>query len=200
MTRCARRPTPLWWLNPTCGGSGVKYVIPPATLTMKLEPPRLPRGLTHLPQAQRPRWSNWRKALGTDQQIAARLDPHRIGVALSPEQLHDVRQIIAQVIPGAQVWVFGSRAKGKARRFSDLDLLLTHPPKLNWAQRAALRDGFEAVATHFVWMWLKALAWLLAWLSAFGMSGSICWRCKTTSFSTGFKPMRSSGLSDKNGC
>ena len=96
------------------------------------------------------------KALGADQQIAVRLDPRRLGVALSPEQLHDVRQIIAQVIPGAQVWVFGSRATGKARPFSDLDLLLTQPPKLNWAQRAALRDGFEAVATHFVWMWLSA--------------------------------------------
>ena len=82
--------------------------------------------------------------MAADQQIAAPLDPHRVGVALSPEQLHDVRQIIAQVIPGAQVWVFGSRATGKARPFSDLDLLLTYPPKLTWGQRAALRDGFEA--------------------------------------------------------
>ena len=82
--------------------------------------------------------------MGADQQIAERL-----AVALSPEQLHDVRQIIAQVIPGAQVWVFGSRATGKSRPFSDLDLLLTHPPKLNWAQRAALRDGFEASRLPF---------------------------------------------------
>ena len=70
-------------------------------------------------------------------------------VALSPEQLHQVRQIIVQVIPGAQVWVFGSRATGKARPFSDLDLLLTHPPKLSWAQRAALTDGFEASRLPF---------------------------------------------------
>ena len=87
--------------------------------------------------------------MGADQQAAARLDPHRLWVALSPEQLHDVRQIIAQVIPGAQVWVFGSRATGKARPFSDLDLLLTQPRKLNWAQRAALRDGFEASRLPF---------------------------------------------------
>ena len=87
--------------------------------------------------------------MGADPQVTARLDPHRLGVALSPEQLHDVRQIIAQVIPGAQVWVFGSRATGKARPFSDLDLLLTQPPKLNWAQRAALRDGFEASRLPF---------------------------------------------------
>ena len=110
--------------------------------------------------------------MGADQQIAARLDPHRPGacrtwgvesdlqptipksdrllrVALSPEQLHDVRQIIAEVIPGAQVWVFGSRATGKARPFSDLDLQVTQPARLDWAQRAALRDGFEASRLPF---------------------------------------------------
>jgi len=87
--------------------------------------------------------------LGAEGQVTARLDPHRLGVALSPEQLHEVRQIIAQVIPGAQVWVFGSRATGKARPFSDLDLLLTQPSKLNWAQRAALTDSFEASRLPF---------------------------------------------------
>jgi predicted nucleotidyltransferase len=70
-------------------------------------------------------------------------------VALNPDQLREVRHIIAQVLPGAQVWVFGSRATGKARPFSDLDLLLTQPPNLTWAQRAALRDGFEASRLPF---------------------------------------------------
>ena len=87
--------------------------------------------------------------MGADQQVTAQPGPRCPGVALSPEQLHDVRKIIAEVIPGAQVWVFGSRATGKARPFSDLDLLLTQPPKLNWAQRAALRDGFEASRLPF---------------------------------------------------
>ena len=82
--------------------------------------------------------------MGADKPVTTRLDPDGLRVALTPEQLHDVRQIIAQVIPGARVWVFGSRATGKARPFSDLDLLLTQPSTLNWAQRAALRDGFEA--------------------------------------------------------
>lgn len=65
-------------------------------------------------------------------------------VALDPQQLRVVRDVIARVLPGAEVWVFGSRATGKARPFSDLDLLLTKPSQLNWSQRAALRDGFEA--------------------------------------------------------
>lgn len=87
--------------------------------------------------------------MGADPQVTARPEPPRLGVALSPEQLREVRQIIAQVLPGAQVWVFGSRATGKARPFSDLDLLLTQPAKLNWAQRAALTDGFEASRLPF---------------------------------------------------
>lgn len=65
-------------------------------------------------------------------------------VALDPQQLRVVRDVIARVLPGAEVWIFGSRATGKARPFSDLDLLLTKPNQLNWSQRAALRDGFEA--------------------------------------------------------
>jgi len=87
--------------------------------------------------------------LGADRQASATIGPHSLGVALSPEQLREVRQIIAHVIPDACVWVFGSRATGKARPFSDLDLLLTQPPKLNWAQRAALTDGFEASRLPF---------------------------------------------------
>ncbi len=39
--------------------------------------------------------------------------------------------------------VFGSRATGRARPFSDLDLLVSDPPRLTWAQRADLRDAFE---------------------------------------------------------
>ena len=55
-----------------------------------------------------------------------------------------VRSIVELVVPGAQVRVFGSRATGRARPFSDLDLLFVEPRQLSWAQRADLRDRFEA--------------------------------------------------------
>ena len=55
-----------------------------------------------------------------------------------------VRRLIDGVLPGAKVAVFGSRATGRARPFSDLDLLLLEPPRLSWAQCAALADAFEA--------------------------------------------------------
>lgn len=63
---------------------------------------------------------------------------------LTPAQAQRVRWIVDQVLNGAEVWVFGSRATHRARPFSDLDLLITRPACLSWAQRAALRDGFEA--------------------------------------------------------
>lgn len=71
-------------------------------------------------------------------------------VALSPAQQVLVRQLIEGVLPGARVSVFGSRATGHARPFSDLDLLFIEPPRLTWAQRADLRDAFEASALPFV--------------------------------------------------
>lgn len=35
-----------------------------------------------------------------------------------------VLEIIRRRLPDATVWVYGSRAKGRARRYSDLDLML----------------------------------------------------------------------------
>lgn len=65
-------------------------------------------------------------------------------VALTPAQVRTVCSIVDRVIPGAHVCVFGSRATGRARPFSDLDLLVVQPARLSWAQRADLRDLFEA--------------------------------------------------------
>ena len=70
-------------------------------------------------------------------------------VALSNSQLSLVRQLLDSVLPGATVAVFGSRATGRARPHSDLDLLLIDPPRLSWAQRADLRDAFEASSLPF---------------------------------------------------
>lgn len=65
-------------------------------------------------------------------------------LALSESQLRTVQGIVGRLLPAAKVWIFGSRATGRARPFSDLDLLVTEPQRLSWSQRAALRDAFEA--------------------------------------------------------
>ena len=64
--------------------------------------------------------------------------------ALTADQARSVRSIVDSVIPAAQVRVFGSRATGRARPFSDLDLLIVQPVRLSWSQRADLCDRFEA--------------------------------------------------------
>lgn len=69
--------------------------------------------------------------------------------ALTATQAHAVRAIVDRVVPGAEVHVFGSRATGRARPFSDLDLLFVQPARLTWLQRADLRDLFEASELPF---------------------------------------------------
>lgn len=76
-------------------------------------------------------------------------DIPRAAVALSAAQALAIRHIFQSVLPGARVAVFGSRATGRARPFSDLDLLLLEPPRLNWSQRAELREAFEASTLPF---------------------------------------------------
>lgn len=65
-----------------------------------------------------------------------------MAVALSPAQRDLVRQILRETVAGAEARIFGSRATGRARPHSDLDLLL-QPPCLTLAQRAELQDRFE---------------------------------------------------------
>jgi len=63
---------------------------------------------------------------------------------LDEAQRRKVRIIVANANVDARVFVFGSRATGAARPFSDLDLLIEAGAALTWQQRAALRDAFEA--------------------------------------------------------
>lgn len=65
-------------------------------------------------------------------------------MVLTPAQAHSVRAIVESVPSGAEVRVFGSRATGRARPFSDLDMLFAQPARLTWLQRVDLRDLFEA--------------------------------------------------------
>jgi uncharacterized protein len=70
-------------------------------------------------------------------------------IALDEAQLKLVRRVLDDVVPGARVAVFGSRATGHARPFSDLDLLLIEPSQLSWVQRADLRDAFDKSSLPF---------------------------------------------------
>jgi predicted nucleotidyltransferase len=45
-------------------------------------------------------------------------------IDLTPEQLTLLRGLLREHLPGVEVWAYGSRVKGNARRYSDLDLVV----------------------------------------------------------------------------
>jgi predicted nucleotidyltransferase len=75
-------------------------------------------------------------------------------IALTDQQAYEVCDILRSVLMQApsklpvgttiKAWVFGSRATGRARPYSDLDILISSPALLDWRARADLRDAFEA--------------------------------------------------------
>ena len=67
-----------------------------------------------------------------------------VRIDLSPEHQRLVLALLAeQLPPSAQVWVFGSRATGRARRYSDLDLAIDAGRPLTVDETAYLREAFE---------------------------------------------------------
>ena len=70
-------------------------------------------------------------------------------VALARAHREMVREIVRRHVPDAKVWIFGSRANGRSRPYSDLDLLISKPLRLSWEQRASLLDAFEASELPF---------------------------------------------------
>jgi predicted nucleotidyltransferase len=64
-------------------------------------------------------------------------------IDLSPDQLKLVKQIFKQHVPNAEVWAFGSRVTGKAKNYSDLDLVVVGKERLPPKQYYQLQDAFE---------------------------------------------------------
>lgn len=62
---------------------------------------------------------------------------------LREDHLRIVTSILAGVIPGVEVRVFGSRVLGTAKRSSDLDLVVAGASRLDWKTMARLKAAFE---------------------------------------------------------
>ena len=62
---------------------------------------------------------------------------------ITPENLQIVQQILQQHIPHYPVWAFGSRTKGTAKPYSDLDLAVITTEALPLAVHADLVDAFS---------------------------------------------------------
>lgn len=65
------------------------------------------------------------------------------GIDLSQQEWELVKRILNQLVPGLEVWAFGSRSNGKAKRYSDLDLAVISQQPLPLATMAALREAFD---------------------------------------------------------
>ncbi len=65
-------------------------------------------------------------------------------IDLAPVHLDLVRRIAAAQFPGATILVFGSRARGTARPYSDLDLAVRAAAPLPASRLEAARDAFSA--------------------------------------------------------
>jgi len=64
-------------------------------------------------------------------------------IALSPLERKTITTILDKRVPGVPRSVFGSRAVGKAKRFSDLDLLLESHLPLDPTILGMLKDDFS---------------------------------------------------------
>lgn len=65
------------------------------------------------------------------------------GLDIRPAEWEIVRGILERHVPCCQVWAFGSRAKGAAKPFSDLDLAILGSQPLALSTLADLGDDFS---------------------------------------------------------
>ena len=64
-------------------------------------------------------------------------------IDVSPEQWTTIAGILEKLVPDAEVWAFGSRAKRTARASSDLDLAILVDKPLTLWQLADLSEAFS---------------------------------------------------------
>ncbi|MEQ1914919.1 MAG: nucleotidyltransferase domain-containing protein, partial [Sideroxydans sp.] len=63
-------------------------------------------------------------------------------IDLNPRDWEIVRTILARHVPQYEVWAFGSRTKGTAKEYSDLDLAIITDQPISLALSAAIADDF----------------------------------------------------------
>lgn len=64
-------------------------------------------------------------------------------IDISDKDLHLVKEILTMHVPDCEVRVFGSRYKGNAREYSDLDLVIIGKVNLEWQKLADLKEAFD---------------------------------------------------------
>ncbi len=63
-------------------------------------------------------------------------------IDLDQTQLDEVRTILKGIVPDCEIRVFGSRVDGRAQKFSDLDIVLVGPERLDQYILEKVKDVF----------------------------------------------------------
>jgi predicted nucleotidyltransferase len=65
-------------------------------------------------------------------------------IQISEQDWLQAKRILADQVPGLEVWAFGSRTNGHAKPYSDLDLALITAQALSLAQLADISHAFAS--------------------------------------------------------
>ena len=65
-------------------------------------------------------------------------------IHISESDWQEVQRVLSLEIPALEVWAFGSRARGHAKPYSDLDLAVITATPLSLAQLVNLTHAFES--------------------------------------------------------
>lgn len=64
-------------------------------------------------------------------------------IDLNPEHLQIIKKILAEHVSKHEIWAFGSRVTGTAKKFSDLDLVVITDKPLPVLTMALLKESFS---------------------------------------------------------
>lgn len=60
-----------------------------------------------------------------------------------PTEIESVRKILSRYVPGCEIRIFGSRANGRAKPWSDLDIAIVGPARIDDDTMRLMREAFE---------------------------------------------------------
>ena len=78
------------------------------------------------------------------------MNPSQPLIDVDPDHWTIVRDILKKHIPQYEVWAFGSRATGKAKTFSDLDLAIITKHPIPLQVSADLKNAFSEIGRAHV--------------------------------------------------
>jgi len=70
-------------------------------------------------------------------------------MVLESKYVQVIQLLLTELMPGVEVWAFGSRVTGSPKPYSDLDLVLVSDLPLDLSKRAALSLAFEEADLPF---------------------------------------------------